>query len=108
MGRIHEMTAEEETAAVGARIYIGMSLQAPQHWVFNKLRLTILKPDLLAPDDELSPLATMIFRKLRHPGYTPDDVIVGNGFTCTKTMAKAIDFTTGDFAYITQKAIAGT
>lgn len=104
-GKCHEVSEEEEEAAMRGRNYTGYALQVPETWEHKKFRLTMTMLDVFMPGDPPNPLATMLFRKLYCNGGGIDDAIPGVVFISNETADDIVDFTTDDFAYLFTKAI---
>ena len=96
--QVHEVSEEEEHELTRNRTYSGGALMVPERWQYDsKLRLML---DTFTEEDEPNVVATMIYRKLKHPSYTPDDVICGAVFLSNGSMDELKDFTMQDFQLI--------
>ena len=104
-GKYHEVSQEEETAAMRGRRYIGYGLQVPKTWEHKKLRLTVTMLDQFTPEDPPNSWATVLFRKLYSNGGGVDDEIPGLVFISNETDNEVIDFTMEDFVYIWTRVI---
>ena len=104
-GKVEEVSGKQEKKEQEGRLWDGSSLHVPEHWEFRKFRLTMTYPDIFGEADDLNPLATLLFRKLKHPRGTPDDVICGAVYLSNETSDKLIDFTMKDLHYIMSKIL---
>ena len=99
------MTAEEADEQKGDLIYSGTSLNTPEHWEHNKYRLTMTMLDTFDyEEDDINVIATTIYRHMRSPDFTPDDIILGTVYISNETIDKIIDFTKEDLTYICKQA----
>ena len=104
-GKVTEMTAEEADEQKGDRIYSGTSLNTPEHWEHKKYRLTMTMLDTFDyENDDINVIATTIYRHMRSPDFTPDDIILGTVYISNETIDKIIDFTKEDLTYICKQA----
>ena len=55
-------------------------------------------------EDDINVIATTIYRHMRSPDFTPDDIILGTVYISNKTIDKIIDFTKEDLTYICKQA----
>ena len=101
-GQVHEVSKEEEHELTRNRTYSGGALMVPEKWQYDsKLRLM---QDTFTEEDEPNVVATMTHRKLKHPNYTPDDVICGAVFLSNESMDELKDFAMQDFQLVMQRA----
>ena len=91
--------------AVNGRYYCGYALHVPEMWEHKKLKLTMSMPDLYEAGDEPSAMATMLYRKLKLPDYTPRDIVRGTVFVANEQDDELLDFTEDDMCYIFTKAL---
>ena len=99
------MTAEATDEQKGDRIYSGASLNTPEHWEHKQYRLTMTMLDTLDyENDDINVIATTIYRHMRSPDFTPDDIILGTVYISNETIDEIIDFTKEDLAYICKQA----
>ena len=55
---------------------------------------------LFTPEDEPSPLAAMLFRKIKSDHYAPSNVVLGAVFLANETGGEVVGFARDDFAYV--------
>ena len=81
-GKVTEMSSEEADEQKGERIYSGAALNAPEHWEHKRYRLTMTMLGTFDCEedpcgDELSVLATAIYRRVRSNKLHADYMIYG-------------------------------
>ena len=101
--KIEEVSEEQETEKKSKRLWDGCSLQVPEYWEHKKFRLTMTFPDIFTEHDPLNPLATYIFRNLKHPRGIPDDALCGTVFISNENGDEFLDFTMEDLKYIMKR-----
>ena len=100
------MSSEEADKQKGERIYSGAALNVPEHWEHKRYRLTMTMLDIFDyEEDDMSVLATTIYRHMRPGNYTPDDIIYGAVCIGNANANKVIDFTKEDLAYICKQLL---
>ena len=97
--KIVEVSEEQENQEIAGRQYDYRVLYTTQHWKFKKYTLTLTFPDRCEETDKFNPMATLIYRHLRHPNVIPDDYICGTAYISNETEDDLIDFTKDDFNY---------
>ncbi|MFM7989712.1 MAG: hypothetical protein ACKPKO_61405, partial [Candidatus Fonsibacter sp.] len=105
--KVTEMTTDEADEQKGYRIYSGTSLNRPrpETWEHNQYRLTMTMLDTFDyEEDDINVIATTIYRHMRSPDFTPDDIILGTVFISNETIDNIIDFTKEDLTYICKQA----
>ena len=103
-GEIAEVSEEQEREEKQGRNWDGSAMLVPEVWKHKKFRLTLTFPDMFHETDQLNPLATMLFRRLRNPRGIPEDVLCGTVYISNEKRDKLLDFTLEHLKYIMQKA----
>ena len=104
------MSSEEADEHKGERIYNGAALNVPEHWEHKRYRLTMTMQHTFDCEedpcgDQLTVLATTIYRHMRSENYTPDNIIYGTVYIGNENADKIVDFTKADLTYICKQVL---
>ena len=103
-GEVSEITEAHEYEETKYRTQCAWVLMVPEQWEHKRtFKLSMTMIDRFSEFDPLNIQATLLWRMLRSPRYTPDEFIQGDVYISNETADEIIDFTMDDFKYILRK-----